>query len=1274
MRWIWGLIGWVVAQSFYIEVASEVLQRALRQTSTLATLRTQPVWQGLVQATPLVSNLESPLRGWFEVRFAGGDSVEIMERLRSSPEVRIVEGASRRRLCSVQLRGWHHMALGTTTAWTRTQGSPEIVIALIDSGIEWVLPAFHRQFWVNSAEDLNGNGLLDLADLNGVDEDQNGFVDDVIGYDFTDQPFSVGIGDVVGADPLPRDENGHGTAMASLIGARADLSPIAGVAPGCRLMVLRCFSGDGYGEDDDIARAIIYAADNGARVINCSFGDHSPSQMMHAAVRYAVSRGCVVIASSGNGTGRAPHFPSGFPEVIAVGGLAYDEGMGKYYLWPLSGYYRVDWVAPADRIPALLPNNTIQPLSGTSVASALTSAAAALLLSQYPYLSSEAVRATFASRAIPLVGNGWSYTTGSGRLSLLPALDYPQESTAGWLYPADQSLLRGRVQFVFSTYHSLLSEWDVSYATSLEGPWTMLRRGRQARERDTLDGWLPPRGTSHLRLRLRLRSGREVAYLLSFTYEPLGLSLRDLQVAPGWYSGLSGPIVNWAVSFPAQGCITTDGRFECADRVDSVGAIWLPSGTRAAELVLRTFSDTFRSPLSLPLSPPQSLASISWQLPVASAPLGVYLPRVGQDWDADGENDLIVSGLRPDDARLGRIYYLRRQGSAYQPYDSISVFPLFPRDLADWDGDGNPELLCVWIDSFFVFGGSPPKNLLWKGQGRAARLAYPTAVWLRTETGAYELHHLTQGRLLSLEDTVPWSGTTTTPRLITVPTPAETLWAFGNYSGWIFVYTSAGALFRAVSTHLADVGSHISPVDVDADGWAEILYLGQGASKDWWEIGLFSVRTGTTLWRERFWGGTSGYARLFLDGLKVIVWLPPHLYVGHLTPTRWVGEGFDRGAWEVFGLWSQNGNLRVLMGRDTLPRFYGYVTPPSSAVVWAKPGGLSPSSARLRWHKLPSVSTYRLYRFSLSSSMVEIRYAGPDTTFIETGLSPGERYAFLVEANGVSSSPFFLMPGDRPCFTEAVVDGTGVCRVRGTGAWEGEQAEVFRLMPDSIPPFFALASGATWILGFPASTWVESLYVDTLLVDSRGMYLRGDCGQLAVQRSYSASCAFPVRWEVQEPNTLEIEFAYSPPSQAYDKEQYEVLPYGEVLSVDSLPNRIRLRLTTNAEVQPLVVRWRWGGADCPSSVAFSFSGHMRKKWGFFPNPFKAAQKILHVWGLGPGEQIRVFSSAGELCAVIHGTDSDAPILWEPRNFRGERLSPGVYLLERQGEYEKLYVE
>lgn len=1262
-------LGW--AQSFYVEVKEGVWRERLRDTVFSAHMRQSPFWRGLKKLHALTPQPNHPLGGWFVVEFEGEDSLAVLERLRGFSEITWIEGASGRRLCQSALSGWHHPALGTAAAWTRTQGSPTVIIAIIDSGLEWGLPAFHQQLWINPAEDRNGNHLFDPDDLDGMDSDGNGFADDVIGYDFVDQPFRLVAGDGVVPDPLPHDENGHGTAMASVIGARPDLSPVAGLAPGCKLMILRAFSAEGYGEDDDIARAVIYAAENGARVINCSFGDRVPSRMMHAAMQYAAKKGCVIIASSGNGTGREPHFPSGFPEAISAGGYAYDEASGKFYLWPLSGYYRVDWVAPADRIPALMLDGEVRLLSGTSLSAALSAAAAALLLSQYPDLSPEAVRATFAARAIPLSASGWSYLSGSGRLTLLPALDHPQEALAGWRSPPDRSVFTSPPLFIFSTYHSLLARWEVSWASELAGPWQLIRSGETPKLSDTLRDWRPPIGTFYLRLRLFLRNGREVAYIRTLTYEPQGLRLLNIESISGWQSGIKGIITSWRFSAPLSGCLFAPEPF-CSDKIDSVGAVWLPPASQGI-FHGYSFGDTLRMTLSLPETDWEALPYRSWQPYALTAPPGFYLSQRGPDWNGDGEPDWIISGLEPESGRLGRVYFLERIGPSLRPYDSISSFFLIPRHLFDWDGDGTPELLCVWIDSFYVFAGVPPKALIYRGAGRAARLDVGETVWIRGEHGDYERYDRSGRRLLTLQDTVRWDGSTTIPRLLPVATPQETLWTFGNYPGWIFLYERNGTLRWALPTALYEVGSHLIVKDIDADGWEEIIYLGRGASETWWELGIISVRNGRVQQRERFWGGLSGIARLIEGWNELLIWLPPHAYLGELRVGGWRAKGFDPFVWEAFGCWEIQGEMLWLLGRDSLPRMHREQMGFPLAIRWDRPGGLSPTQARLRWHALPSSPLYRLYRVE-EGSFPLLRYSGGDTAFIERGLTPGRRYVFFVEAQGSFSSPFLIHAGERPCLYEALLDSNGVCVVKGRGEWFGEATGAFLTMPDSLHPLIAVASGNQWLLYFPPTVEGESLFIDTLLADRWGRYLAGDCAVLGIQRDFPPRCILPCAWRVVGSQWVEIDFAEALPSEAFIADRYTVTPAGRVLEVLPGAKGLRLRLSIALEAQPVEVRWRWGDPRCPRHVAFSPLRDSPSSWGFYPNPVRSSDRQLAIWGLSPGDEVRVLTPSGALCARIPITEAETPTLWNLRTLSGERLSAGIYLLQAGRHIEKLFVE
>ncbi|MCB0841252.1 MAG: S8 family serine peptidase, partial [Bacteroidetes bacterium] len=308
---------------------------------------------------------------------------------------------------------WFHNYIQTPQAWDLTTGSASVKIGFLDTGIDFLHPEFIGQLAINSFEDLNQNGKLDpwpqtevrngiSGDYNGIDEDNNGYIDDVCGYDFVDQPRSPFGGDYLFADANPMDDNGHGTAIAGIIGAKADNTiGGSGVAPGCRMVPIRAFAANGSGEDDDIARAIVYAVDNGIKILNFSFGDIYPSQIMHEAIKYAYDHQVIMVASAGNGTGDELHYPSAFNEVISISASAADLSNGNEFLWPLSSYgVTVDLCAPGSRIftTTLLDTSSTGKITqfittqGTSTSAPMVAATVGLLFSHQGFRSPQQVR------------------------------------------------------------------------------------------------------------------------------------------------------------------------------------------------------------------------------------------------------------------------------------------------------------------------------------------------------------------------------------------------------------------------------------------------------------------------------------------------------------------------------------------------------------------------------------------------------------------------------------------------------------------------------------------------------------------------------------------------------------------------------------------------------------------------------------------------------------------------------------------------------------------
>ena len=304
---------------------------------------------------------------------------------------------------------WNLFLMNMPQAWRIEQGNPEVTVAVVDSGIDTRHPEFRSQLWQNVGE-IPGNG---------IDDDVNGYVDDINGWDFSDAPTLSGNGDWKVRDNEFEDEIGHGTHVSGIIAAEANNGiGITGIAWRCRLMPLRAnfkYGSGGYLQNDDVAAAIVYAADNGARVINMSWGDTVNAFIIEDAVAYAYARGCVLVAAAGNEGAVGSWYPAGLKNVISVAGLGRER-----QLYSESNFgATIDIVAPGDEILSTDLNGGYQNRSGTSVAAAHVSGVAALVLSANPDYSNTEIRETLNTTAGQLF---ISSVVGAGSLDAHAAL------------------------------------------------------------------------------------------------------------------------------------------------------------------------------------------------------------------------------------------------------------------------------------------------------------------------------------------------------------------------------------------------------------------------------------------------------------------------------------------------------------------------------------------------------------------------------------------------------------------------------------------------------------------------------------------------------------------------------------------------------------------------------------------------------------------------------------------------------------------------------------
>ena len=220
-------------------------------------------------------------------------------------------------------------------AWDITTGSDNVIIAVLDSGVAYLHPEINPNIWLNNAES-NGTG--------GVDDDNNGYVDDIYGWDFWAN------------DNNPEDYNSHGTHVSGTIAARGDNGvAITGVNWNAKIMAVRM--GGVVGAVGDATDAIIYAVDNGADIINASWGGPNFSQSLYDAISYANDHGVLFVAAAGNGgsdNDRTPSYPSSYdlPNIIAVAATDQDDTLTSFSNY---GVASVDVAAPGENVYSTIP-------------------------------------------------------------------------------------------------------------------------------------------------------------------------------------------------------------------------------------------------------------------------------------------------------------------------------------------------------------------------------------------------------------------------------------------------------------------------------------------------------------------------------------------------------------------------------------------------------------------------------------------------------------------------------------------------------------------------------------------------------------------------------------------------------------------------------------------------------------------------------------------------------------------------------------------------------
>lgn len=346
---------------------------------------------------------------------------------------------------------WGMSAIGAPQAWHMFTGEQEVVVGVIDTGIDANHPDLAGNLWQNPGESGAGSN-------NSIDDDGNGFIDDVRGWNFYSD------------NNNPQDLNGHGTHCAGTIGARGDNSlGVAGVTWKTRLVSIK-FLGPQGGATSDAIRAVDYATGLGISITNNSWGGGGYSTLLKESIDRAGAAGMLFVAAAGNNgrnTDSAPSFPAAYdsPNILSVAALQSDLRLADFSNY---GARSVDIAAPGRAILSTVPGG-YQIYNGTSMAAPHVAGAAVLLKGRFPSSSAQEIRQLILDHAAPRPELSGKCQTG-GMLSLHQVFDGtppgdPTHPPVDPPMPVAATLARGSDHFLRLNADGTVLQWGNNQPT-----------------------------------------------------------------------------------------------------------------------------------------------------------------------------------------------------------------------------------------------------------------------------------------------------------------------------------------------------------------------------------------------------------------------------------------------------------------------------------------------------------------------------------------------------------------------------------------------------------------------------------------------------------------------------------------------------------------------------------------------------------------------------------------------------------------------------------------
>jgi subtilisin family serine protease len=610
---------------------------------------------------------------------------------------------------------WGLKKIQMELAWDFTQGlgndGQPVVVAVVDTGLDLAHEDITANVWVNTGEVPN----------NQLDDDGNGYVDDAQGYDFvTCDSFGMcGCVAPKSPDAIPQDGNGHGTHVAGTIAAVGNNGlGVVGVVPGAAVMPLKALNNNGEGVISELSEAIRYAADNGADVINNSWGGLGRNQTLADAVDYASALGVMVVAAAGNDYGNdALRFtPANLPRVITVAASNPADDPFDFQTGFSCRGAKLDVAAPGIDVLSLRASGTdlygdgthivgsnYYRANGTSMAAPHVSGVAAALLAYRPSLTIDEVKQVLRASASDIGNSGWDILTGYGRLNAYQALITEAGPTVEITSPAMGQVLLNLSSFPLTGTAAGpgFGQYALQYRLINDLTWTQLGNPIPTPvSNGLLANWdlsVLPDGVYHLQLTATASPSGNKSYDLKEA-----VVIHDQSVKSGWPLRIEDFV---STNSPVIVDLDGDGVQEVV--LSSISSIYVyrPNGTL---LWKRSYTGAISTPSIADIHKGKALEVVFEEVGCS----GVFLRVLNYDGSELWSKSVPVTNIAPSPISIGDVNLDKKMEILVpQMDDKLFVYSNTgnligsyfdycnggPVALGDLDADGTPEVIAATI-------------------------------------------------------------------------------------------------------------------------------------------------------------------------------------------------------------------------------------------------------------------------------------------------------------------------------------------------------------------------------------------------------------------------------------------------------------------------------------------------------------------------------------------------------------------------------------------------